>query len=628
MAELNPAEKYANWIVQNADKRGTPEFNTVVQAYELSKTTQTAPAEPSEPVNTEFAETAGGAAVGRPMRGVRLNVQPTPRPLESFAAGVTKSAIDPLLGGAQMVTGGRRGVSDAVKRLAEEAEVYSEANPASYGTGRVGGVILPAVGMSRAIGMIPSFSRVNPYVSSAAIGSGTGAVSGALQPVETGETGLPMYEEMGRNARTSAMIGAPVGAVAPLVGKAVDYIGKTGKALLEPLTESGQEKILGRFLREAAGGEEAKAMRNLRNPQQFVAGSQPTAAQAAGVPSLAALERTAMATSPVANNLMAQRQAQNAQAQADALRNIAPATRTSKYVDFRDQVADDLYKDALKPLNLGKLDDETTKEIANLTKRPAIQDAMQAARINAANKGKDIADPAGSMRGLHETKMALDRQIKAVKAKLERDNAGSTSAELDSLNDAKTSLLGFMEKISPTYKTARQSYDRLSKPIDQLENIAKLADKTISAETEKIYISQFSKGLKELKKSGVLSDRQITRLENIQKDLARTKFADTAGKGVGSDTVQKLAYSNLMNQSGLPISATNRIGKFVYGDVNEQLKDKLAETMLSPQETLRLMRLGRQQKPNADEKTRNDLARLLTIQGIQRTGQAMNGEEQ
>lgn len=628
--ELNPAEKYATWIVQNADKRGTPEFNTVVQAYELSKqpTAQEAPVE-NAPVNTEFAETAGGAAVGRPMRGVRLNVQPTPRPLESFAAGVTKSAIDPLLGGAQMVTGGRRGVSEAVKRLAQEGEVYSEANPASYGTGRVAGVVLPAVGMSRAIGMIPSFSRVNPYVSSAAIGSGTGAVSGALQPVETGETGMPMYEEMGRNARTSAMIGAPVGAVAPLVGKAVDYIGKTGKALLEPLTESGQEKILGRFLRQAAGGEEAKAMRNLRNPQQFVAGSQPTAAQAAGVPSLAALERTAMATSPVANNLMAQRQLQNAQAQADALRNIAPATRTSKYVDFREKIADDLYKDAVKPLNLGKLDDETTKEIANLIKRPAIQDAMRVAKETSANRGMDIADPAGSMLGLHRTKIALDKQIAEVKARYERDKIKSAAGdELDGLMNAKTSLLNFMEKVSPTYKTARQSYERLSKPIDQLENIAKLADKSISAETEKIYISQFSKGLKELKKSGVLSDRQITRLENIQKDLARTKFADTAGKGVGSDTVQKLAYSNLMNQTGLPISATNRLGKFVYGDVNEQLKDKLAETMLSPQETLRLMRLGKQQKPSADEKTRNDLARLLTIQGIQRTGQAMNGEEQ
>ena len=576
---------------------------------------------------SDFAETGGGAAMGRPMRNVRLNIQETPRPLESFAAGVTKSAIDPILGGAQMVTGGRRGVSDAVKRLAEEAEVYSEANPASYGTGRVGGVLLPAVGMSRAIGMIPSFAK-NPYASGAVIGSGTGVVSGALQPVETGQTGMPMYEEMGRNARTGALIGGPVGAVAPVIGQLVDKGVRAGKALVEPFLESGQEKIMGRFLRQMSGGEEAKAMRNLRNPQQLVAGSQPTTAQVAGVPSLAALERTLMATDQTAGNLMAQRQAQNAQAQAAALRNIAPASRISKYANFREEVADDLYKDALKPLNLGKLDDATTKEIANLTKRPAIQDAMEAAKVNAANKGIDIADPAGSMRGLHETKMALDRQIAAVKGRLERDQAGSTSAELDALKTAKTDLLNFMENknVSPIYKAARQSFERLSKPIDQLESIAKLADKSISPETEKIYISQFSKGLKDLKQSGVVSNRQIARLEAIEKDLARGKFAATEGKGVGSDTVQKLAYSNLMSEVGLPISASNRLGRFVYGDVNEQLRTKLAESMLDPKEALRLMRAGGQPKVSPDQKTRNDLARLLTIQGIQNTVQGATNE--
>ena len=575
-----------------------------------------------------FGETAGGAATGRPINRGQRNIQETPRPLESFAAGVTKSAIDPLLGGAQMVTGGRGGVSEAVKRLAQEAEVYSETNPASYGTGRVGGVVLPAVGMSRAIGMIPSFSKVNPYVSSAAIGSGTGAVSGGLQPVETGETGMPMYEEMGINARTGALIGAPVGAVAPAIGQLVDKGVRGGKALVEPFFESGQEKILGKFLRQMAGGEEAKAMRNLRNPQQLVAGSQPTVGEAAGVPSLAALERTLIATSPTAGNLMAQRQAQNAQAQAAALRNIAPTSRSSKYVDFREQVADDLYADALKPLNLGTLDDKTTAQITNLIKRPAIKDAMEAAKVNAANKGIDIADPAGSMRGLHETKMALDRQIAAVKGRLERDQAGSSSAELDALKTAKTDLLKFMEsdKISPIYKTARQSYERLSKPIEQLESIAKLADKAISPETEKIYISQFSKALKDLKQQDVLSDRQLARLEAIEKDLARGKFAATEGKGVGSDTVQKLVYNNLMNEVGLPISASNRLGKFIYGDVNEQMKNKLAETMLDPQEALRLMRAGGQPKVSPDQKTRNDLARLLTIQGIQNTVQGATNE--
>jgi hypothetical protein len=573
-----------------------------------------------------FGETGGGAATGRPINRGQRNVLAEPRPTESFLAGVTKSAIDPLLAGAQLATGNSPRINELVQKLAKEGGEYQEANPMSYGTGRVGGVLLPAVGISKAIGMIPSFSK-NPYVTGAVIGSGTGAVSGGLQPVETGETGMPMYEEMGRNARTGALIGAPVGAIAPAIGQLVDKGVKVGKAIVEPFFESGQEKILGKFLRQMSGGEEAKAMRNLRNPQQLVAGSQPTAAEVAGVPSLAALERTAIATSPTAGNLMAQRQAQNAQAQAAALRNIAPATRTSKYVDFREQVADDLYSDALKPLNLGKLNKKTQAEIDGLIKRPAIKDAMEVAKETSANRGIDIADPAGSMLGLHRTKIALDKKIGEVKARYDRDKIKSASGdELDGLMNAKTGLLNFMEKISPTYKTARVNYERLSRPIEQLESIAKLADKSISPETEKIYIGQFSKGLKELKQSGVVSDRQIARLEAIKEDLARGKFAAIAGKSVGSDTVQKLVYNNLMNEIGLPISATNRLGKFVYGDINEQLKNKLAESMLDPQETLRLMRAGSQPKVSADQKTRNDLARLLTIQGMQNTVQGATNE--
>jgi hypothetical protein len=573
-----------------------------------------------------FGETGGGAATGRPINRGQRNVLAEPRPLESALAGMTKSAIDPMLAGAQLATNNAPRINELVQRLAKEGGEYQEANPMSYGTGRVAGAVLPAVGMSRAIGVIPSFGK-NPYVSGAVIGAGTGAVSGALQPVEGGQTGPELYEEAGRNARTGALIGAPVGAVAPVVGQVIDKGYRAGKAIVEPFLESGKERILGRFLREMSGGESDKAMRNLANVQEFVAGSQPTAAQAAGVPSLAALERTAIATSPVAGNLMAQRQAQNAQAQANALRNIAPESRTSKYINFREQVADDLYSDALKPLNLGKLDDEMTSEIKGLITRPAIKNAMDKAKENAANRGVDIGDPSGSMRGLHETKMALDEEINTLKAILEKSGPkGAKSAKLDSLQNAKSNLLNFMEDVSPTYKTARVNYERLSKPIEQLESIAKLADKAISPETEKIYIGQFSKGLKELKQSGVVSDRQIARLEAIKQDLARGKFADTAGKSVGSDTVQKLAYTNLMNETGLPISASNRLGRVIYGDVNEELRNKLAESMMSPQETLRLMRLGNRPASQSDAKTRNDLARLLTIQGIQNTVQGAGNE--
>jgi hypothetical protein len=595
---------------------------------------------------SNFAETGGGAAVGRPVRGVRLNVQETPRPLESFMAGATKSAIDPVMAGAQLVTGGRGGVSEAVQRLAQEAKGYSQANPASYMGGRIGGAVLPAAGIASGVGaaarganMIPSFARANPYVQSAAVTGAAGAIQGGLTPVETGETGMPMYEEMGKDAAIGAAIGAPLGAIAPAVSALGSRAVQAGRGLVEPLYEQGQNRILGRFLRETAGGESAKAMRNLRAAQPLVAGSMPTAAEVAGVPSLAALQRTAVGISPASTNLVAARQQAQIEARANALRNIAPESRVSKYTDLRERVADDLYTDAIKPIDLGQITPKLTKEISSLTKTPAIKEAMSQAQVNAANKGMDIADPAGSMRGLHETKMALDGQIKAVKAKLERDAAGATSAELDGLNAAKTRLLGFIEQISPEYKTARLTYERLSKPVDQLESIAKLAKKSISPENEKIFVSRFSNDLQKVIDEGKLSERQLARLNLVKEDLARSKFAETAGKGVGSDTVQKLAYSNMMQTAGIPTALTgsaasgvlgnvaSRTGDVLYGRANREMAQKLAEALMSPEDTLRLMRVGKPPNTAIDAKTRNDLARLLTIQGLQKSGEAISGEQ-
>ena len=193
--------------------------------------------QPTEPQVTEsqFVETGGGAAVGRPVRGVRLNVQPEPRPLESFMAGATRSAIDPLMAGAQMVTGGRGGVSDAVKRLAQESQVYEEANPMSYIGGRVGGAVLPAAGVAKGVGAIPSFARANPYVQ----GAGVGAITGAMTPVETGATGSEMYQQMGENVATGGAIGTAI----PVVGRGIQAAGGAIRRGLGVSTGAGEESI-------------------------------------------------------------------------------------------------------------------------------------------------------------------------------------------------------------------------------------------------------------------------------------------------------------------------------------------------------------------------------------------------
>jgi hypothetical protein len=189
----------------------------------------------AEPTQSQFAETGGGAAVGRPVRGVRLNVQETPRPLESFMAGATRSAIDPLLAGAQLVTGGRGGVSDAVKRLVQDSDMYSQANPASYMGGRIGGAVLPAAGVAKGAGMIPSFARANPYVQGAAVG----AASGAMIPEETGLTGAPMYQQMGENVATGTAIGTAI----PIVGRGLQAAGGAIRRGLGLTTGAGEESI-------------------------------------------------------------------------------------------------------------------------------------------------------------------------------------------------------------------------------------------------------------------------------------------------------------------------------------------------------------------------------------------------
>ena len=137
------------------------------------------------PINTTMGETGGGAAVGRPQGLDRTNVLQQPRPLESAMAGATKSFVDPLIGAAQLATGGNLGTSQLAKNLNDQATQYQEANPTSYGAGRLGGAVLPAMGAAKAIGAIPSFAKLNPYVQA----GGIGAVVGGVTPEESGKVG-------------------------------------------------------------------------------------------------------------------------------------------------------------------------------------------------------------------------------------------------------------------------------------------------------------------------------------------------------------------------------------------------------------------------------------------------------
>ena len=177
---------------------------------EVKAPTPTAYAGPVVEENPTWTSTGGGAAMGRPRMVNRTNVQAEPRPLESTLAGVTKSVIDPFVAGAQLLTGGNLGTSELAQRLDKEADVYFEANPVSYGVGRVAGAVAPAAGIAKGAGMIPSFARANPIVQ----GSALGATSGLITPINTGETGADLYGNVAKNVA----IGTAFGGAIPAIG--------------------------------------------------------------------------------------------------------------------------------------------------------------------------------------------------------------------------------------------------------------------------------------------------------------------------------------------------------------------------------------------------------------------------
>jgi hypothetical protein len=510
-------------------------------------------------------------------------------------------------------------------------EKVNEQYPVAGTAGQIASYAVPYAGAQKLIGAakaIPQISNVAAKIPSFALATGeSAAIGGGTAALMT-----PTAEGRGQ----AAAVDAGLSTLFPVVGRTLGAGYNAVKGAVEPFYEAGRNKIIGRALREFAGNDADLAVKNLRNAPELVQGSMPTVGQSAGVPSLAALERTAMATSPEASNALAARKLAQSNAQVNALENIATPTRMGKYVDLQTRLGDELYTDALKPLNLGKLSIGQVSQIKDLTETPAIRRAMDQARENAANRGMNIADPAGSMRGLHETKMALDEQIGSVKAKLDRDGLGATSAELDGLNKAKDRLLGFMEKVSPEYKTARETYSRISKPVEQLSTIKDLASKSVSPQSDAIKVGQYLNNLKKLKDEGTLSAGQYKRLEAIAEDIKRMSAADTAGRGVGSDTVQKLAYSNMLNLQGIPNALRNfgpasfvgnvagRVGDVAYGSANKQLKGQLAETLMEPQTAARLMeQAGLSTKADAKTEKSRQLAKLLMAQA---TGQVLQGE--
>lgn len=594
------ADEYAAWIVKNAGKKGTPDFDTVVQAYksaqDQAKTTRVDALKKSNPGEYDTASPEYQAKYGATSGMGNF---------QKFAAGYGSAIPTMAMGIGQRLGLVDQSTVDEHKQLMAPL-MATKAGMAGSITGNVAAAVPTA--------FIPG---VNTVAGGAAVGAGLGAI----QPTSGDESVL-------KNTAMGGALGGGAVAAGQLLG--AGYRGV--KALIEPFTAAGPQKIAGRTIQRFAT--DPASVANVTN-KPTVTGALPTLAEQTGDVGLARMQDALRSADPQLNNALATRASLNNASRVNALRGMAGEDGARDFaVAERAGTAGPMYKEAFNVVpDAAGLTAEQSRTMATLMKSPAIQSAMSDARAIAANRGTNVgpSNATGSVEGLHNMKMALDDAISAAKT------AGNTQ-KAASIQDAQKRLVSLIEDISPEYKNARDVYASMSKPINQMDVAKTLADKVAKGGSdlttgvpiinrnalmnalanEPALIKQATGRPVANALSDVMSPEQMTMLNAIRSEADRAGAVATAGNGPGSATAQRLASQNILRQTIAPNGtggnslaqkagsalventlANTLVGKatnWLYSGIAEpKIQQALAKAVLEPEEARAAIAAAKQQ---------------------------------
>lgn len=410
---------------------------------------------------------------------------------------------------------------------------------------------------------------------------------------------------------------------------------KSAKSLVEPLYSGGRNAIAGRTLNRVAGDDAAQVIQRLQNAKPLVPGSMPTAAQVAENGGIAALERSAAAANPTDYTARAMGQSS---ARLNVLRNLAGDDTTMAAAESARKTASKaLYDQA----DVGMAPVDTY--FKGLQMRPQFKSAIDRAQKLAKDNGLDdifFRDKDGKPlavigEGAHYIKKALDDFAdQGSDAYIGKASAGAAS---------KTNELfqKWLDSSIPEYGAAKAAYAARSAPINQMQVGRALMDKAqpaladfgaLGRETGATFgtamrnadqVAARATGMKGATMANVLDTAQLRSVENVAKDLARKANAQDLGRGVGSDTFQKLSMQNIAEQSGMPkavgglldFPGVSRATGWIYRDSDEQMQKLLADVLLDPAKAAEVM-----QKATPKQLAKDPALRKLLEQSVIRGG--------
>lgn len=509
---------------------------------------------------------------------------------DKVAAGFGKAIVDTGRGLGQFIPESMGGVSraDVEESRKRDAALMDTGAGAAGNFGGNLAMMLPTVA-------IPGAATLR--------GAATiGALQGLIQPsTSTGET------------FGNAAFGGAAGAGGVAVGRALSGVAQGAKALVEPFTQGGREKIAGRVIQRFADDPaRVAAARGGRT----ITGANPTIAEETADAGMARLQDSLRSVDPQIAGRIDARLADNNAARVEALRGLTGADGARDFaVQMRSGTTKPMYDAATSlGIDFDTLSAAQKGEMTKIMQMPAVQNALGGARENAANFGmKQGTD--GSIAGLHQAKMAMDDTLRDLK------NQGlGDSNKSQAIRAAKDRLVTFMDSMTGgAYGEARSTFADMSKPINQMDVVQAILNKGTSAtsdlsgtprlmpnsltsivktpEAEAAIIKQATGGKASANKlADILTPEQDQLVRAVIGEVDRTGAVARAGNGPGSATAQRMAAQNILHQligpTGLPTSwaesalANTVVGKplnLLYGGVAEpRIQQALAEAVLDP----------------------------------------------
>jgi hypothetical protein len=433
------------------------------------------------------------------------------------------------------------------------------------------------------------FFAENVPLQAAAAGGGALASAAGREYADVGGMGQAGLAVLGGMVAPSGMAGG------------AQVLGRAGKEVVRPFTQSGREAIVGKVLEQLANRPQSLAQR-LEEFQAPIGGYTPTTAQASRDVGLISAE-TAIRGMDTTGQFAAQASQANKARMTILDRMAKDQDAITQAIAKRDEVTAPMREAAFAAstqtpeqiqsaisLVVNKNIDDILASDAG--KRSTVQNAMKFAR--------DSVNRADTVGSLYEVRKDLRA---AAQGLLDKEGSAYSQAK-GQLENVIRSVDDVIDSSAPGYKDYLKKYSQASKGIERLGEAQTFRSKVLSTTPDPINVGDFmisqpsfARAIRATAKDTNLSEMQVRVLEKVGRDLD-SGVLNRSGKVPGSDTFKNLSTANVIGGiigkqmfGEVPPIVNKTIAplNWLYNGTDDQIRELLVQSMLDPKLASRLL---------------------------------------